>query len=196
MKRHAGNTNLNRHETLAVMKDALETLSRGGEGWRVVEENERAIRRAQQAMRAAPQDEKILALWDEVRRRWQEAQEGAAPFGFWDDFQKLKARDTSGLESGIAFLEADPWFFRSGYLKEWLTTFIRRLPLSASQEERLRRVVLHIAKTRDGREFRYFCRLARRVADDELRRELTQLSQSDDTNVRRRAAWMLNYCRA
>ena len=194
MKRRAGITKLNRHETLAVMKDALETLSRGGEGWLVVEENERAMRRAQQAMRAASRDEKILALWNEVRHRWQEAQESVTPHGFWDDFQKLKARDASALESGIAFLEADPWFFRSGYIKEWLTTFIRRLPLSTEQEKRLRRVVLHIAKTRGGREFRYFCRLARRVANAELCQELQELSHSDDANVRRRATWMLDYC--
>jgi len=167
-----------------------------GQGWSAVETIDRLMLQGTQAQMAGLwRDAEVRAVWNEALSKFWMARERATPPGFWDDFERLKQRDINGLESGIAFLEADPYFFRSGYIKEWISTFVRRLPLDDSQQQRLRRVVLHIVETRDGREFRFFCRLARRVADDELRHELQKLLQHEDRDIRRRATWMLNYCR-
>ena len=46
------------------------------------------------------------------------------------------------VEAAIAFLEADPWFFRSGYEKQNIIRHLKRAQLSAAQRERLARVVL------------------------------------------------------
>jgi hypothetical protein len=42
----------------------------------------------------------------------------AYPPGFWELVGLLRYGDPRGLEQAIRFLEADPWFFRSGYTKD------------------------------------------------------------------------------
>jgi hypothetical protein len=36
----------------------------------------------------------------------------------------LKERNSSGLATAVRFLEADPWFFRSGYTKAELIRYL------------------------------------------------------------------------
>ncbi len=115
----------------------------------------------------------------------------AYPPGFREAFDALRSGDLSGLEMAIAFLEADPFFFRSGYVKADLIALISRQPLTETQMSRLRQVVIAIVDRRDGREFRRYCHLARHVDDPELRRDLDARYRSEDANVRRRAAWVL-----
>jgi hypothetical protein len=106
---------------------------------------------------------------------------GAAyPPGFWDDFKRLRDGDAAALETAIQFLEADPWFFRAGYVKERLIRFVKRSDLSAEQMARLRQVVMRAIEGRDSREFRCYCRLAQRVATPEFRAELEDLVQPWD----------------
>lgn len=186
-----------RRVAINAIEKAVAQFPNVGQGWSAVEALDRLmLREAKAPMAGLWRDAEVRAVWSEALSKFRLARERATPPGFWDDFERLKQRDINGLESGIAFLEADPYFFRSGYIKEWISTFVRRLPLDDSQQRRLRRVVLHIVETRDGREFRYFCRLARRVADDKLRQALQNLLQHEDRDVRRRATWMLNYCRS
>lgn len=69
------------------------------------------------------------ALVDEYWRAW----ENVVPPGFWDEYDRLKRGDLLGLETAISFLEADPWFFRSGYLKADLLRFVARLTPAVSR---------------------------------------------------------------
>jgi hypothetical protein len=108
-----------------------------------------------------------------------EAIEKAYPHGFWEDYERLRAGDAAFVEAGIRFLEADPWFFRSGYIKENLTRWLKRLPLTPDQEERLRGAVLNIVDHPDGRrEVRYYGRLAARVANPALVSALEERASS------------------
>jgi hypothetical protein len=61
--------------------------------------------------------------------------------------------DRELLEFAIRFLELDPWFFRSGYLKQILITRLKRSDLDVSAKERLRRVLID-AVNRRGTPFR------------------------------------------
>ncbi|MES2448955.1 MAG: hypothetical protein V4610_00170 [Pseudomonadota bacterium] len=95
------------------------------------------------------------------------------------------------VEEIVEFLETDPLFFRSGYIKERLLREIKKRLLDRSQTRRLQDIVLHIARTRDCREYRHYCHAAAAVDDVRLRSELAQLRSSDDLAVRRRALWMV-----
>jgi hypothetical protein len=95
------------------------------------------------------------------------------------------------IERAIAFLEADPWFFRSGYLKQALLTRLKRVPLSRDQAQRLRAVLLNLIDTRDRHEFRYYCHLARALWTPEFEEALIGRMSADDPNIRRRATWMM-----
>jgi len=80
------------------------------------------------------------------------------------------------IEFVVCFLEVDPHFFRSGYLKQILLTRIKRSVLTAHITRRLRAVLVDAVERRGTREFKYYCRLAARIADDGLRAQLAQLA--------------------
>ena len=115
----------------------------------------------------------------------------AYPAGFWHDFERLKVGDATGAESAISFIEADPWFFESGYVKARLATYLKRIPLSTPQRERLHDALIRIAASRYRQEYPYFCRLARSLATPHFATRLAELAASSDADVARRAKWML-----
>jgi hypothetical protein len=94
------------------------------------------------------------------------------------------------VETAIAFLEADPWFFRSGYEKQKIIQHLKRAQLSETQRLRLARVVLAAIDGRDRVEFRHFGRLACGIWSDFLDEEVALRMQSPDPGIRRRATWV------
>ena len=131
-------------------------------------------------------------LLAEVRDRYRATLDAAYPPGFWEHYRCLKAGDPAGLETAVRFLEADPWFFRTGYEKADLIKWLTRMELTEKDMARLRQVVLNAVDSRDRREFRAYCRLARRVDHDRLRQALAERLNSEDEGVRRRARWVLD----
>jgi hypothetical protein len=114
------------------------------------------------------------------------------PPAFREAYDHLLEGNPAGLETAVNFLDADPWFQRSGYIKAELIRHISRIEIPQAITERLRAVVLAIVDRRDRREFRQYCRLARKVDSPELREELSLRLQDDDPAVRRRARWALD----
>jgi hypothetical protein len=94
------------------------------------------------------------------------------------------------VETAIAFLEADPWFFRSGYEKQKIIQHLKRAPLTEAHRQRLARVVLAAIDGRDRVEFRHFGRLACGIWSDFLDEEVAKRMQSADAGIRRRATWV------
>jgi hypothetical protein len=103
----------------------------------------------------------------------------------------LSAGEPAAIEEALAFLERDPYFFRSGYARERVARRLSHVELSAAQKARARAIVLSRV---DGRRF---CphpgigRLARAVADNPLRRELRARLHHRDPAVARRALRMV-----
>jgi hypothetical protein len=137
-----------------------------------------------------PESDPAWAAWESAVDAFYAALDAAYPPGFWDDYDRLRRGDSAGLDTAVRFLEADPWFFRTGYLKASLLRRIRRFSLTPDQTARLRNVVLSVVQRRDGREFREYCRLARKVDGPELRSRLQGLAVHSDPRVRRRAGWV------
>jgi hypothetical protein len=95
------------------------------------------------------------------------------------------------LEFVVSFLEADPWFFGSGYLKETFLTRLKRSDLDEAVKERLRRVLLDAVERRGTREFKRYCRLAAVIWDEGLVSALEKVSEGADGAVAGRARFML-----
>jgi len=95
------------------------------------------------------------------------------------------------IEFVVCFLEVDPHFFRSGYLKQDLLTRIKRSKLTAPIKRRLHAVLLDAVHRRGTREFKYYCRLAAAVADDGLRGQLEALAAEGTSARTSRARRML-----
>ena len=131
-----------------------------------------------------------FAEWEARVGEFWAAMRATYPPEFWEAFELLKAGDDRAADAAIEFLEADPICFRSGYLKADVVRFLGRLQLNSTQVSRLRNVVIEVASTRYGREFRRYCSLARRIDGPEFRRRLESLAASDNADVRRRAGWV------
>jgi hypothetical protein len=92
----------------------------------------------------------------------------------------------------LDFLEADPFFFRSGYMKESLLGELKRRTLDRREVERLQSIILKVVRKPDRREFRRYCRVATIVDDPDFRQKLKDLEAADDADVRRRVTWVLD----
>ena len=156
-------------------------------------------------------DSEASSLYAEAQKCYWRLIGEAYPPTFDQDLVRLGEGDPSGLESIVTFLEADPIFDGTGYLKERLSRLLRDVELPAEYAQRLQAVVLSVVDRRDGREFRDYCRLARKVDSPEFREQLNQrltrawpvarfltddlpalmLAAQEDRAVRRRAGWVL-----
>ena len=136
-------------------------------------------------------DPKAKTVIESARRLYDAAREAAYPAGFWASYERLYTGDAAGLEAAVTFLEADPWFHGSGYVKVKLTRHIKPPMLTPSSVTRLQSVVLEMVERRNGQEFRAYCKLARKVDGPELREGLTRRLDNDDADIRRRARWVM-----
>lgn len=137
-----------------------------------------------------------------AHREWEQACNAFHAYQSWfgpyleSACKKRKARYARGiLEFVVCFLEVDPWFYRSGYLKQVFLTRVKRSVLSEALKERLRKVVLDAVERRGTREFKYYCRLAVVLADQQLVAELETAAASTDAAIANRARMMLGTVR-
>lgn len=165
------------------MTEDVETWRRRGEAARLAHE---AVTHAFRAHVRERDPDRYDALLKDFRLKTAAALPSTDP-SFLPGLADGHARS---VEAAIAFLEADPWFFRSGYEKQNLIRHVKRARLSETQRERLGRVVLAAIDGRDRQEFRHFCRLACGVWSDMLDEEVASRMRSPDPGVRRRAIWV------
>jgi hypothetical protein len=113
----------------------------------------------------------------------------------WENafLDRLRTGDRAAIEDALLFLEVDPWYFRSGYLKERLIGKLKGVALQERDKERLRVVIWHVAKGRNRREFRDFCSLARCVATSEFRRRLSAVPADDDRQASGKFSYLRKY---
>jgi hypothetical protein len=115
------------------------------------------------------------------------------PPSFWRCLDAVKSGDRTGLEPILCFLEADPWCFRSGYVKADLIRAVVRLDLTEAEKARLRRVVLLVVDDPVlRRELRSYARLAVAVAGHELVEALEVRLSVDSSVIRANARWILD----
>ena len=136
---------------------------------------------------------------EECRRKWEVACKEFHRFEhgvlrLWEPSVQLEIELAPGQwrDAAILFLEADPWFFRSGYLKARLLRVLKRATLSSREADRLLQVVLNSVDKRHREEFRSYVQLAARIATPQLREQLRDRLSSPDAEIRRRAGWMLD----
>jgi hypothetical protein len=155
-----------------------------------VEEARKALHESSAKWRIdrSEKSERDRQVW---RERFHAALSLAYPPAFWSDIEKLRAGDINGLEAAIDFLEADPMFFRSGYVKAELLDLVKRFPMNDDQIGRLRAFILRVVRSRDDRDFRCYCRFSHHIDGADFRNALTSISANPDRDARRRALWVL-----
>src|SRR5512133_3867405 len=83
------------------------------------------------------------AAWSQASKVFFEQYDQLAfPGGLHREFELLRSADENAIEMAISFLEADPWYFRSGYYKEDMLRLLRKVPLTDEQRSRMRDLIL------------------------------------------------------
>ena len=137
---------------------------------------------------------------EEDRKIWSEA--CAAFHGyksvldvFWktEALEHLEAGDSELLELAMAYVEVDPYYFRSGYLKKRLFRRLRRLTLSDAQRRRILQGIIYALRSHQGDGWKDFCALAAAFADVDFAQSVAHYISDDEPHVRRRAQILLKH---
>lgn len=123
--------------------------------------------------------------WRRATPRLRAAMDTMYPDPLWGEVKAaLRRGDRTACEAALVFLEVDPWCFRSGYEKADLMKGVAHLEPSTGDQERVRRVVLHVIRQTHRREFPRLVGLAASVWGPQLETDLDRLEQGGNQELR------------
>jgi hypothetical protein len=126
-------------------------------------ELEKLRERVEEMFRQRSKSPEHTAAWQKAALAFRtEYDKLAFPGGLSREFELLRGGDVTAIEMAIRFLEANPWFFRSGYYKVDILKSLRKHPLSDEQRARMRTLILKRVRDRPVREMRAYARLLRK----------------------------------
>ena len=124
-----------------------------------------------------------IERWEKAVKDWKEFSGFGYPetkFYFFENqtfLTALSSGETDAKESAIKFLEFDPYYYRSGYIKSKLLVRLKQLKLTASEIKRLQKVVCNaILSPFPKSEFKYYAGLLKNIGTPEFRLKLDALS--------------------
>ena len=135
-----------------------------------------------------------MAAWKEAAQAFHAAYDALAfPGGLTREFELLARGDVTAIEMAVRFLEANPWYFRSGYNKADLLKLLQKHPLTQEQCTRLQNVILDRVRGRPVREMRAYARLAPKVSTPDFAAELADIAKDKNRQSARHAQLILQY---
>lgn len=141
-------------------------------------------RRVKEEFAKKPHGEKHRAACEEFHRDYDLL---AFPGGLRAGLKRMKECDSEIVEMSIVFLEVDPMFFGSGYIKEAILRRLKRCLLNEDQRVRLIKIIVRSMDAGGRREFRGYSRLAAVIHSNLLAREVKARLNSSKAEVVRRA---------
>lgn len=157
-------------------------------------EIERLRSRVNELAKTRDLDPEAKAAWKHAAKEFNSSYDKLAfPGGLHREVQRLKEADVEAIEMAVRYLEANPWYFGSGYHKADFLKILGNVALSDDQSARLRAVILDRVRGRDVREMRSYARLARKVTDSDFEEELSRIAQNSNRQAARHAQWVLDY---
>ncbi len=146
-----------------------------------------ALRRAYKARDGAA---RANEAWSEAAAAFRSAVEA-----FYAPYEEVlvgvRAGRTEEIEQATRFLVADPWCFRSGYLKAEMMHALANTPLPHQVIQPLRQVVLHRIADPQPRLLRYAAQLAANLWDDDFESQIRRLQHDAGSGRERWAAAMV-----
>jgi hypothetical protein len=157
-------------------------------------ELERLRERVLETVRRRSESSRQRASWEEACRAFFAAYDKLAfPGGLNREIELLRAGDPDAIEMAVRFIEANPWYFRSGYHKADVLKLLKKLPLSDDQCARLRQAILERVRGRPLREMRAYGRLALKISSPEFEMELANIAKNANRQAARHAQLILGY---
>ena len=123
-----------------------------------------------------------ITCWENSVRAWKEFSGFGYPetkFYFFENqtfLAALSAGDAEVKESAIKYLEFDPYYYRSGYIKSKLLVRLKHIKLTASEIKRLQKVVCNaILSPLPKSAFKYYAGLLKNIGIPEFHLQLEKL---------------------
>jgi hypothetical protein len=120
----------------------------------------------------------------------------AFPGGLAKRLQELSQQNPEAVEDAICFLEVDPIFFRSGYIKEKILHRLKHCHITVGQRKRLMQCILRSIEAGSRRVFAAYARAAGAHPTVALLAAVESRSDSPDPEVRRRVSQVLAVTRS
>jgi hypothetical protein len=139
--------------------------------------------------------EKFLSspVWLKAYEQYHNSYDALAfPGGLEHGLSLLKKKDPSILPTAIIYVKADPYFFRSGYIKQKILTHLKKFNFNADQIKALQHIIIDaILNPKSG--FKYYVRLALKISDINFLTSIQKIiKESDNPIVSKRAQQVFN----
>jgi len=133
--------------------------------------------------------DKNKKAWQDACTRFHDSYDALAfPGGLERAFALLQRKDSSILPNTLAYLKADPYFYRSGYIKGALARHLKKFTLNKEQIKDLQASIIALLFKPRRAELKEYYRLALKISDNDfLIRLLELIEHSDDPGAVRRA---------
>lgn len=148
----------------------------------------KAVKEASQQRNQNPQ------AWQQAADAFKKSYDILAFPGGWEQAQQLlQKEDPAIIETAIVYLEADPYFHRSGYIKEEILHILKRISLSKEQIAQLQTLILTALQTSTDRVYKAYCKLANVIQDSAFQEKIrNSMNQTQDEKIRARTEYLLN----
>ncbi|CAG0928534.1 hypothetical protein TFLX_00912 [Thermoflexales bacterium] len=113
--------------------------------------------------------------------------------GCEERLKALRVCDEVAITTALNFLEVDPYYFRSGYTKEYIWKYIARCSLAVQDINRLCAIALRYLEQPVRRDFWYMCRAMTHLASDDFWQQVQARLSSGDPAMRTRASHLYAY---
>jgi len=116
----------------------------------------------------------------------------AFPGGLKEALNLLKQNDPATIEVAIVYLEADPYFHRSGYIKQQIARLLKQSILSEQNILQIQAVLLQFIQQGRGRQEHEYNRLAKKIKTPAFIESLQEIVRTTkEAGTSRRAKNML-----
>jgi len=135
----------------------------------------------------------LRAEWERACAEFHQRFDALAFPGGSERLSRVRANDQTALRAAVMFLEADPYHFRSGYLKEYLWHWLQHCSLSSSDRARLEIAALLYLDRRISREFWSMCKAMARLGRADFWSRVSARAQVTGTPEAVRALCLLTH---
>lgn len=158
----------------------------------LISENAARLRTLHEEVTNALSEEGKGIRWSRALAAFRESYDRLAfPGGLERGLAALKAGDTDAVEHAVRFLESNPYFFRSGYIKEEIIRRLKHVSLSSDQRTRMGAVILD-SLSGYNKMPRKIAQLAPIADSPEFRRKLEEVLDLTDEESSHRARQVLH----
>lgn len=110
--------------------------------------------------------------------------------------KRFKVDASESLDEVLEFLSIDLSAFRCGYAKEFFLKWLKQTNFSVNEIEKIKSLIIEVCETKSfRREFRRWCRLAIKIADENFVERLQKVTKDENHFARVKSRWILEAIR-